>query len=200
MPYVITADQIGSRGAGDRVDDTLAALRDRPTRLPFTRTVGDELQGLLVDPVSVVDAILILMRNEQWHIGLGIGPVEEPLPDSAPAARGLAFLGARDAVDRAKTDPSHIAVGAAADPDQFAADAEAALRLLAAVHRRRSEPGWQAVDQVRGGRTQQEVATALAISRQAVGQRLKAAEWLVETEAVPMLVRLLRRAETSANR
>jgi len=198
MPFVLTADQIGSRDQGDRVDEALAALDGLPARLPFTRTVGDELQGLLVDPVSVVDAILILMRNEQWHIGLGIGPVEEPLPDAAPAARGPAFLRARAAVERAKTDASHLAVDAAADPEQFAADVEAALRLLAAVHRHRSEPGWEAIDQVSRGRTQQQAATALDITRQAVGQRLRAEDWKVETEAIPMIVRLLQRAEASA--
>ena len=198
MPFVITADQIGSRDQGDRVDEALAALDGLPARLPFTRTVGDELQGLLVEPVSVVDAILILMRNEQWHIGLGVGPIEEPLPDAAPAARGAAFLRARTAVERAKTDVSHLAVDAAADPEQFAADVEAALRLLAALHRHRSEPGWEATDQVRRGRTQLQAAAALDITRQAVGQRLRAADWKVETEAIPMIVRLLHRAEASA--
>jgi hypothetical protein len=198
MPFVITADQLGSRRTTDLVASTVSALAGVPTRLPFTRTVGDELQGLLTEPVSVVDAILILMRNERWHIGLGIGPVEEPLPAAAPAARGAAFVCARAAVERAKTDPSHLAVVPAADPQQFAADAEAVLRLLAAVHRHRTEAGWEAVDEVRRGRNQLQAAAALDVSRQAVGQRLKAAEWAAESSAIPTLTRLLERAETSA--
>ena len=195
----MTVDQIESQEQGDLVDGVLAQLSSVAVALPFTRTVGDEFQGLLDDPVSVVDAILILMRTEQWHIGLGIGPVEQPLPADSRRARGPAFVCARAAVNAAKIEPSHICVVAAREEDHEAYDIEAVWRLTAAVRRRRSEPGWEAVDLVRAGRTQSEVAERLGISRQAVGQRLQAAQWSVEEGVRPTLARLLTRADRAAS-
>ncbi|HEV2928262.1 MAG TPA: hypothetical protein VGW74_06190 [Propionibacteriaceae bacterium] len=199
MPFVLTVDQIESREQGDLVDGALQRLSSVATVLPLTRTIGDEFQGLMDDPVSVVDAILILMRSEQWHIGLGIGPVERPLPEDSRRARGPAFVCARAAVNAAKTEPSHLCVVAAREDDHEAYDVETVWRLVAAVHRRRSEPGWEAVDLVRAGSTQTEVAEALGISRQAVGQRLQAAQWSVEEAVQPTLARLLDRADRAAS-
>ncbi len=199
MPFVLTADQIDSRTQGDLVDGALQRLLSVATVLPFTRTVGDELQGLMDDPVSVVDAIVILMRSEDWHLGLGIGPVERPLPDDTRRARGPAFVCARAAVTAAKSDPSHLCVVAAMEEDHEAYDVQAVLRLTAAVRHRRSEPGWEAVDLVSAGSTRSEAAERLGISRQAVGQRLQAAAWSVEEAARPTLVRLLARADRAAS-
>lgn len=163
--------------------------------LPFTRTVGDEFQGLLADPVSVVDAILLLMRNDQWHIGLGIGPVERPLPTDSRAARGPAFICARAAVTAAKNEPSHLSVVAARESDHEAYDVQAVWHLIAALRSRRSESGWQAVDLLGDGYTRSQVARQLQISRQAVGQRLQAAQWTLEGVIRPTLARLLARAD-----
>ena len=200
MPFVLTADQIDSRRHGDLVDATLTQLASVRTRRPFLRTVGDELQGLLGEPASVVDAILILMRAEQWHIGLGLGPVTEPVPAETRSARGPAFLCARLAVEEAKGESSHLRLIAAREVDHEATDAETVLRLLAAVRSRRTASGWQAVDLVREGRTHGEVSATLGITRQAVGQRLQAAQWSVEEATIPTLGRLLARAEQVASR
>ena len=199
MPFVLTVDQVESRTTGDAVDRALGLLSDVPTILPFTRTVGDEFQGLLDDAASVVDAILLLMRDEQWHIGLGIGAVEQPLPADSRAARGPAFFCARSGVEAAKADPSHLAVVAARETDNEAHDVEAVWRLTAALRRRRSESGWQAVDLMQAGHTQSEVARRLRISRQAVGQRLQAAHWDLEAAIRPTLARLLARADQAAS-
>lgn len=199
MPFVLTADQIDSRRRGDQVDSTLAELAGVSTRLPFTRTVGDEFQGVLEDPASVVDAILILMRSDDWHVGLGLGSLSEPLPDDSRAARGDAFLCARRAVEEAKREPSHLRLIAARETDHETADAEAVLWLLGALRSRRTASGWQAVDLVRDGRSQAEIAAELGVSRQAVGQRLAAAHWSTEQAAVPVIVRLLARAELAAS-
>lgn len=199
MAFVLTVDQIYSRRRVDRVEPTLAELASLRTRLPFTRTVGDEFQGVLEDPVSVVDAILLLMRADDWHIGVGLGGLIEPLPDDARAARGDAFLCARQAVEEAKREPSHLRLIAAREREHEAADAEAVLRLLWAVRARRTASGWEAVDRVRVGRNQAEVAADLGISRQAVGQRLAAAHWSTEQEALPAITRLLDRADRVAS-
>ncbi len=59
MAYVMTVDQRRSSRSPDLVEQALAQLAAVPTILPFERTAGDELQGVLADPVSVVDAILM---------------------------------------------------------------------------------------------------------------------------------------------
>lgn len=199
MPFVLTVDQVESRETGDAVDAARERLAAVDTILPFTRTVGDEFQGLLGDAASVVDAILLLMRDEQWHIGLGIGSVEQPLPADSRAARGPAFLCARTAVEAAKTEPSHLAVVAAAAGEPEAYDAQAVWRLVAALRRRRSASGWQAVDLMLAGRTQSEAARELQVSRQAVGQRLQAAGWDLEAAIRPTLARLLDRADRAVS-
>ncbi|MFZ0157624.1 MAG: hypothetical protein WAL50_01230, partial [Kineosporiaceae bacterium] len=91
------------------MDGALARLAPVPTLLRFERTAGDEFQGLLDDEVSVVGVILDLVREGSWHIGVGVGPVEEPLPRSTRAARGTAFERAREAVEAAKRRPQHLA-------------------------------------------------------------------------------------------
>lgn len=199
MPYVLTVDQIDSRRSADLVGDALTRLHDLPARLPFTRTAGDEFQGLLDQALSVVGVIVILMRTGDWHIGLGIGSVAEPLPSDDPrSARGDAFLAARAAVERAKTEPSHLAVATTTEGAVEAVDVETVFRLLGAVSTRRSAAGWQVVDLLSQGLTQSDAAARLHISRQAVGQRAQTAHWSLERSATPTLVRLLDRAERSA--
>jgi hypothetical protein len=197
--FVLTVDQLHSRERRDLVETALTALGAVPTRLRFTRTVGDEFQGALEDPLSVVDAILTLMRGGQWHIGLGVGTVEEPLPDDPRSARGPAFLAARSAVERAKREPTHVCVVAPEPADVEAEDAEVVLQLLAALRSRRSDQGWEAADLMSATGSRTEVAARLGVSRQAVGQRLQAASWTVEQRARPTLVRLLDRADASAS-
>jgi hypothetical protein len=195
VPYVLTLDQIDSRRRPDAVPETVARLAAVNTLVGFTRTVGDEIQGVVADALSVVTAILDLMRTAQWHIGLGIGPVEEPLPDDTREARGLAFIAARSAVELAKREPTHVHVVAAAPAEQFGHDAEVVLRLLATLRAKRSPAGWDAVDLVSTGASMAEAADRLGITRQAVGQRLQAAHWEIENETVPVLERMLDRAE-----
>lgn len=195
MPFVLTVDQIDSQRQDDQVPEAITSLRGVQTTLGFTRTAGDEFQGMLDEPLSVVAAILILMRTSAWHIGLGIGPVDGPLPEDTRSGRGLAYVAARAAVDRAKRENSHVSVVAAPPAEVEGHDAEVVLRLIAALWDKRSEPGWDAVDLARAGLTMNEAAHRLQITRQAVGQRLQAAQWVGERAAVPVVGRLLERAD-----
>ena len=51
-----------------------------------------------------------LLREDAWNIGVGIGQVDEPLPESTRAGRGPAYVHARDAVTGAKSSPWHLRV------------------------------------------------------------------------------------------
>jgi hypothetical protein len=194
VPFVLTVDQIQSRAQQDLVEVTLAGLGEVDTLLPFTRTVGDEFQGLVANPASVVDVTLGLMRTVGWHVGIGIGAVQQPLPSDARQARGPAFLAARSAVEAAKKQSTHVSVRSV--PDHLEArDAEITFRLLIALQLRRSAHGWEAAGLMDQGLTQAAAASTLGITRQALSQRLQAAHWSLDRESRLVLARLLARAD-----
>lgn len=196
MSVVLTVDQRRSRTGPDRVAPALARLNRLPTLAAFERTAGDELQGLLADHLSVVAAILDLVNDAHWSIGVGIGAVERPIPTSTRAARGPAYSYAREAVEAAKHAPARVAVRG---PDPLAAeDVESVLGLIATIVAGRSPQAREAIELAETGLTQAEIAAKLGISRQAVGQRLVAAHWQVERRARATLVRLLARADATA--
>jgi hypothetical protein len=169
---VLTVDQRDSRRDVDRVPDALAALDGVPTRLPFERTVGDELQGVLDSPAALPEALERLLRQDAWNVGVGVGLVETPLPDHTRAGRGPAFVHARTAVTAAKASPWHLRV---VGDDPGARALETTLWLWAAVLARRTSRGWEVADLVAEGRSYGEVADRLGISQSAVSQRAQAA-------------------------
>lgn len=212
---VLTVDQRGSTYADDRVPEVLAELEELTSGrdgvvVPFERTVGDEVQGILAvgrtGAELAIDLALHLLRDQGWSVGIGVGQVEGPLPTVSREARGFAFYRARDAVERAKTRGrgTSIAVEGPApganEPD-LAAEVEALLRLLAAIRARRTPQGWEVADTLttledRPGR-QRIVAQSLKVSEQAVSQRVRAALWQEEEAVRPVAVRLL--AELSSS-
>jgi hypothetical protein len=199
--FVVTVDQRGSRARGDRVEDLLGLIAghvattqaERGVVLPFERTAGDEVQGLLDGADLAVDLALFLHRLGGWSVGLGAGEVDRPLGPSSRASSGEAFVFARDAVERARSRSVPVALAVTGPDPTTARESEAVLQLLAAVVARRTDAGWEAVDAV-AGRTQREAAASLGITPQAVSQRLKAALWEEEAGVRPVAARLLARA------
>lgn len=170
---VVTVDQVGSRGAADLVDPTLAILAGIPALRGFERTAGDEFQGVLDDPAALPRVVEPLLRTDAWSVGIGIGEVAEPLPAAARAGRGAAYQHARGAVDAAKRTPWRVCVRG---PDAEAAGAlEAALWLWAALLSRRTALGWEVSDLLEGGATHAEAARSLGVSAPAISQRARAA-------------------------
>jgi hypothetical protein len=187
---VLTVDQDASRHGSDQVPTALDSLSSVPTRLSFERTAGDEFQGVLDDPAAVVAALEVLLRAGEWHIGIGVGEVESPLPDHARAGRGPAYVRAREAVTTAKSSPWHVrAVG---EPDAVRA-LESAVWLWAALLARRTPRGWEVADLVDQGLTYDEAATRIGISQSAVSQRAAAAG-IAEGRRARELVEFLTRA------
>jgi len=200
MIAVMTIDQRGSRHDVDRVEDLLTELRVARSdpggglRLPFERTQGDEVQGVITDPTMLVDLTLRCARARHWAVGIGIGSIRTPIPDSTRKASGTAFENARDAVNRAKNAPASVSVrGPEATSSQYA---EAVLTTLATLAHRRSDAGWQAVDLIMQGRSQTQIAEILGISKQAISQRLLAAWWWHEQSLRPVASHLLIEAAT----
>ena len=145
--FVITADQRDSRANVDLVPAGIALVeRVAADRLavPVERNAGDELQALTGDAAAALEIALALLRDGRWSVGLGVGAVEKPIPADIRAARGPAFVLARDAVERAKGASGRVAL-ASGDP-VAAEDAEAYLRLLVDLRDRRSAQGWEVAD------------------------------------------------------
>lgn len=189
VALVLTVDQRDSSHSEDRIPETLERLAPVPTLLAFERTAGDELQGVLDDPDAAMAAVGELLRADQWYVGVGVGAVEEPLPDHARAGRGPAYLRARTAVTDAKTSPWHVRVVA----DHWAGRAlESTLWLWAAVLARRSPRGWEVADLVAEGLSYAEAGKRLGISQSAVSQRAQAAG-IVEARRAEELAGVLAR-------
>lgn len=185
---VLTVDQRSSRSGPDLVPEILEALNSATLGSParaFERTAGDEVQGVLGTGAAVVGRIELLLRRGHWNIGLGLGPVEEPLPSSTRAGRGEAFVLARQAVTRAKQHPSRLSV---VGTDRYRAEQiETVAWLWAGVLTRRSVRGWEVADLLATGISHAEAAHRLGISQSAVSQRAQAAG-LVEADRAARLL------------
>lgn len=188
---VLIADQVDSRHRKDAVPDALAALAGVPTALAFERTAGDEIQGLLEGPGATVRAVQTLARARNWTVGVGVGTVETPLPDSTRAARGGAYVAARAAIEEARAAAVRVQVRTESMPGADAArDAETVLLLLEPLLRERSDAAWEAID-LAEGRTQAEIGKKLGISQSAVSRRLAGAHVEVAERAADLAERLL---------
>ncbi len=193
---VLTIDQRGSThdAATDRVPATLVALADVEMLRPFERTAGDEFQGVLDHPDALAAVVERLLRDEGWSIGIGIGEVEEPLPESTRAGRGPAYLHARDAVTAAKSAPWRLRV---AGDDTFDGQSvralETTLWLWAAVLNRRTSRGWEVADLVDAGASYDQVAKRLGVTQSAISQRAQAAGIVEGRRARELVTELTRR-------
>ncbi|WIE56060.1 DNA-binding protein [Curtobacterium sp. MCBD17_003] len=196
--YVITADQIDSRHGADLVEAALAAIRAAVgprLLLPADRTAGDELQIATADAGAALDVVFRLARAGDWSIGCGIGDVQTPLPTATRAASGTAFYRAREAVERAKDRPDHVAVAVEPGRHRTADDVEPLVTQAIRLRARRSPEGWELADLLDQGMSQREAARHLGISPQAASKRAAAAG-LREDDAVrAALVRLLEDAD-----
>ena len=174
---VLTIDQRGSThdAATDQVPATLVALADVEMLRPFERTAGDEFQGVLDRPAALTAVVERLLREDGWNIGIGIGAVEEPLPESTRAGRGPAYLHAREAVTAAKSAPWRLRVAGDPDDAERIRGLETTLWLWAAVLHRRTSRGWEVADLVDAGASYDQAAKRLGVTQSAISQRAQAA-------------------------
>lgn len=195
---VLIADQVDSRRSPDAVPRALELLNEIDVVLPFERTAGDELQGLVADGATAIGAVMRLWSLGSWSIGLGVGDVESPLPQSTREARGSAYVAARRAIEEASETEARLRVVCAGDPDGYAltsgadddpqeADvnqrarresddpgyqAETVLHLMEPIVRGRTSAVWEALELADAGLSQSEIGVELGISQSAVSRRL----------------------------
>ena len=173
--FVLTIDQQDSRSSDDAVPRILDVLSPIDTVVPFARTIGDEVQGVLDDPDAVAEAVRRIGIDSGWHIGIGIGEVERPLPETTIEGMGAAFYAARQAVEAAKSAPANLVVSADPDGDHRGL-AEAALRLLISTlaELRSHSRGYVGFRLDHPDATQAEIAAEFDVSQQAVSRVLSA--------------------------
>ncbi|MCT2058237.1 SatD family protein [Dietzia cinnamea] len=208
LMYVVTIDQRRSRTSADRVPALLNALNEIPVAAAFERTAGDEVQGLLDDPAAVRSALLIALREGDWHCGVGAGDVDdESYSSGTRAGRGDAYIAARSAVDAAKGLPGSVAIRVPDSPEvldgpatamAWAADCEAVWALVAPLVLGRTEAQWRVVDAVDRSPTQAAAADELGITPASVTGALRASRIRDERAAYPALDRLLAGAHAAA--
>ncbi len=180
----------------------LTALRelDRRLLLSFERTAGDEVQGLTADAAAAVDALVTLTRLGDWRVGLGLGEIERPLPESTREARGPAYIAAREAVEAARNAPGRcrlvagVVGGVVYGDPMLIRDAEGALMLLRSLLSRRTAEGWQICELIDSGVSGRDAAARLGISPSAVSQRLIRAAHAEGLRGIDLATRLLTRA------
>ncbi|GAA1349100.1 hypothetical protein [Falsarthrobacter nasiphocae] len=179
--FVLTLDQRDSTHLSDAVPGLLALLgRECTTTLPFERTAGDEVQALFASAQDVVDALTLVLRHGGFAAGLGVGPVDQPLPDSTRAARGPAYTAAREAVEAAKLGSgAQLAVVAHADdsrtPTEAGEEVSALVWPWAVLVAARTQKQWEALDALREHGTQKAAAEALGRTPQALSKLVRAA-------------------------
>ena len=217
--YVLTIDQQGSTTDVDRVPDLIAALRNL-TPVPFERSVGDELQGVVEDAADVVDVALHALRGGHWYVGIGIGMVSLAPGASPREGSGSGFVAARKAVELAKGAAGQVPLTVVsgsmvrgkdlqphAQEDAVAsANAQAVLRLIGRLVQQRTEAQWRVVDRLRAIQgevrhgSQKQVARELGITEQSVSRAVLRSAWQEEWAARPAAAMLLEHAHSLAAR
>ena len=193
--FVLTIDQIDSRHHDDRVAAAVdqVASRFAPSLAGAPeRTAGDEFQVATSLGSVALDIALLMVRAEEWSVGLGIGEVALPLGDSVRAMSGSAFVNAREAVTAAKRRPARFAL--VADPDAVTAQGlDPLIRLLITLRDRRTPEGWELFDLLEGddALTLTTAAERLGITVQAASQRALTAGLRLDREARDALGSLL---------
>lgn len=200
--FVLTIDQRGSRTHGDKVPQLLTALSGVETVVPFERTVGDEIQGVMADPDAVVDAVARVLRQSDWYIGIGLGGVDLPLPASSRAGSGDAFIAAREAVEAAKKRGQRLPLCVRApEESEWVEAAEAVLMLFGDLVRKQSMAERRVLDALdtHPDRSQAEVALALNVSPQAVSKAIARSGRQEEEGGRRAAALLLRQADLTVN-
>lgn len=209
--FVMTMDQRASSGGPDRVAALVEGLNvPSPHGIlrPFQRTAGDEVQGVVEHADTVVGIALSAARSGHWSVGIGVGPVRQPLPAETRAGAGPAFEYARDAVERAKHSSGRVAVtGPDVAADQTAGErvddlleaVEASLQLIAELEFRRSAEGQEAGRWMDAGHTQREAAETLGVSQQAVSSRLRSGLWGESRRLASVVSAMLERIDRSVD-
>ncbi|MGO1285784.1 MAG: winged helix-turn-helix domain-containing protein [Brachybacterium sp.] len=183
------------RAGSDPVPALLSALEGLDLPLPPERTMGPEALVLAGRAEVALEVLLRAAEIGDLAAGLGVGAVTRPLPGVVREISGPAVEAAA-AAQRAAATTSQVPLAVRAADERHrdtAADAEAVLRLVGWMVRRRNRGQWETVRALRQdpGATQTQLAQQLGVTQQTVSRAMKTSGWREESAAHPLAVRLL---------
>lgn len=169
---------------------------------PFEVTGVEEIRAQAHTPEGLCDAVMALLADGQWALGLVLGVDAQPQVIQDRRAGHPGFPRGYSATmcpiaARARPGSIAVRVGARRDARSHEVNIAGALTLLHHVFSRRTVEGREATALVRAGLTQSEAAAELGVSKQAISQRLQAAGWAAEKAGWALAVNLLSAAVTS---
>jgi len=199
--FALIGDVVGSRDLPNRAEvqrQLQATVRGLNRRLgdhvavPLRLTAGDEVQGLLGRPEAVVEIMVSLaddLHPAQMVWGLGKGTLDTDPSDDIAVLDGPCLHRAREAVESAKSGGRWLVADGVEEPHGRVLGS--VMTLIAAIRSGWTDTRMRYVREARG-RQQQEVAALLGVSKQAVSQALRAADFATVVDAEAAARDLLR--------
>jgi len=184
---VVTADLVMSRGLADRrgtqrtlvqLVDTLNTEFGKDLAAPFMITLGDEIQGLLREPVRfppVISTIHTAFRPDAITVGVGLGGVATELTTRVTEMDGPAFVSARQAVETGKSKKLEVVV--VSGSDQVDAVLNTVYGFIGGVQSRWKLKQWERVNLYRKHRSLEKVAREVGVTKQAISLDLRFTLW-----------------------
>lgn len=179
---VITADVIGSRGAGvgpNFLSVNLAHISHPHLLLDFSISRGDEVQGIMQGWLTAPELVRVLRmycRPLELRVGLGIGCHEGVLESDSWKMNGPAFFRARQALEtisEKKEAATRINTGFSSLDSVL----NSAWIMLDTVISGWTQGQWEAVNAYERAGTFAAAAKVLEVAPQNVQKRCKAAKW-----------------------
>lgn len=159
----------------ERGDDSIA---------PFSLSGGDEFQGVL-RPEAELFGLIRRLQAEVHPVGLrfgiGIGGISTDVRPRSQEMDGEAFVRSREALDAAKENRSEIWFRTPSESFDLAANT--ICRLMTAIRSDWSEVQHRRARRKREGWTDERIAKAEDVSRQAIGRSLRRAHYEAVREA-----------------
>ena len=168
------------------VERSAEALSSLPGVAGFEVLGVEDIRSKVADAEAALNLIMALLSDGNWAIGLGIADGSNNSAPSDASATATAAVGTRAGQVRVIVDRQNATTEAA--------DIAATFALMSHVLHKRTYEGREATSLVRRGMNQNEAATTLGISKQAMSQRLQAAGWPAEQAGWQLALNLITRA------
>lgn len=200
---VMIGDIKKSRNVGNwskifrKLDETLTEVNrvfSGDILIDFRSTIGDEFQGVLKNPKNAY-ALYVFIKCKlpiDIYCGIGVGHVERPF-EKDRGMRGTAFYRARSALELCKKSKRNLLMKSSDMPTQIDEVINTLLRFIEALENSWTKRQKEVANYFRSypDYTYEQLGKHFRISKQAISQILKAADWDAISEGEALLNNLL---------
>jgi len=180
-----------------KVDSTLKEINrtfSSDILIDFKPTVGDEFQGVLKNPKNAY-ALYVFIRSKlpvDIYCGIGVGDIEKPVKEDI-GMRGTAFYRARSALELCKKSKRNLLIKSLDIPNRTDEIINTLLRFIEVLENSWTKRQQQVINYFRlhPDYTYEQLGKHFTISKQAVSQILRAADWAAISEGETLLSKLL---------